>query len=367
MSNRLYLDHAATTPLTPAAAQAVSRGLAGWANPSSPHAEGRSARAALESARNVVRDAYRWSGELIFTGGASESIALALGRTQVASRLVLSVEHDSVLRAAPDAVRLPVGPDGIADLAVVRAELAVLPTPALVAVQWANSETGVIQPIDAIAALVHDAGGILFVDAAQMPANWTATARPQDHADLIAISGHKRGGPIGIGALLLRDFGLLLPTGGQERGYRGGTENMPAALGFAAAASEAEDIAAMTAMRARLDHAIRGMGGVVVADESPRAPHIGSYRLPRLAAAAQLIRFDLAGISISAGSACSSGSMRPSHVLGAMGWDGGSAAEVVRVSFGRTTTPGDIERFIAAWAQIAREVRHRAPQSKGFA
>ena len=160
--------------------------------------------------------------------------------------------------------------------------------------------------------------------------------------------------------MLVRDLGLLLPTGGQERGYRGGTENVPGALGFAAAISIAEDMAAMATMRTRLDNAIRALGGEVVAEAAARAPHIGSYRLPGLPAAAQLIRFDLAGIAVSAGSACSSGSMRPSHVLGAMGWDGASAGEVIRVSFGRTTTPADVERFISAWAEIARDVRARA-------
>ncbi|MHA6722891.1 cysteine desulfurase family protein [Sphingomonas sp. RS2018] len=358
MPDRLYLDHVATTPVLPAAAHAVARGLAMWANPSSPHAEGRAARAALEDARGAMKAAYGWRGELILTSGASEAIAIALTRAQVASRLVSSVEHDAVLRAAPEALRIAVGPDGIVDLAALAAQIAAAPAPALVAVQWGNSETGVVQPLAAIAAIVHAAGSILFVDAAQMPVGWSID-RPQDVADLIAISGHKRGGPAGIGALLVRDLGVLLPTGGQERGYRGGTENLPGALGMAAAVAEPEDIAAMAAMRVRLDHAVVAVGGIVVAGDSPRAPHIGSYRLPGLSAAAQLIRFDMAGIAVSAGSACSSGSMRPSHVLGAMGWAGTDASEVIRVSFGRSTTPADIERFIAAFAAIAREVRAR--------
>ncbi|UIJ43564.1 aminotransferase class V-fold PLP-dependent enzyme [Sphingomonas cannabina] len=363
MTSRLYLDHAATTPMLPQAAEAVARGLAHWANPSSPHAEGRSARAALESARSVIRAAYDWQHELIFTSGATEAILLALGRAQVESRLIAATEHDSVLRAAPDAVRLPVKEDGRIDLDVLDAELAVAPTPALVAVQWGNSETGVIQPLRAIGERVAAAGAKLFVDAAQMPVNWKGGDLPQDTADLIAISAHKRGGPPGIGALLVRDLGLLLPTGGQERGYRGGTENVPATLGFAAAITVPENLEAMTAMRERLDGAIRALGGEVVAGDSPRAPHIASYRLPGMPAAAQLIRFDLSGISVSAGSACSSGSMRPSHVLGAMGWEGAKAGEVIRVSFGRSTTPADVERFISAWAEIARDVRARAGET----
>ena len=176
---------------------------------------------------------------------------------------------------------------------------------------------------------------------------------------MIAISGHKRGGPAGIGGLLVRDLALLLPTGGQERGYRGGTENVPAALGFAAAVAVEEDLAAMVSLRTRLDSAIQALGGDVVAGGSLRAPHIGSYRMPGLSAAAQLIRFDLAGIAVSAGSACSSGTMRPSHVLAHMGWEGAAASEVVRVSFARTTTPADVERFVAAWASVARDLRAR--------
>ena len=359
MPDRLYLDHAATTPMLPTAAEAVVRGLAGWANPSSPHGEGRAARAMLESARNVVKSAYRWPGELLFTSGATESIAMALQRAQVASVLMSVTEHDAVLRAAPDAIRLPVLADGRIDLAALDAALAAAPSPAMVAVQWANSETGVIQPLREIAARVRAAGARLFVDAAQMPVGWSEDS-PIDFADMIAISGHKRGGPAGIGGLLVRELGLLLPTGGQERGYRGGTENVPAALGFAAAAVVPEDLAALAGMRIRLDSAIEALGGEVVAGTSPRCPHIASYRLPGLSAAAQLIRFDMAGIAVSAGSACSSGSMRPSHVLAHMGWQGAAASEVIRVSFGRTTTPADVERFISAWAEIAREVCARA-------
>ncbi len=367
MATRLYLDHAATAPMLPQAAEAMVRGMAGWANPSSPHAEGRSAKAALEGARNIVRSAYRWQHELIFTSGATEAIALAIGRAQVASVMIAVTEHDAVLRVAPDATRLPVGEDGRIDLAALDAALATARAPALVVVQWGNSETGVIQPLHEIGRRVAAAGARLFVDAAQMPANWQGDDLPQNVADLIAVSAHKRGGPAGVGALLIRDLGLLLPTGGQERGYRGGTENVPAALGFAAAVAVPEDLAAQSAMRGRLDGAIKALGGEVVADTSHRAAHIASYRLPGLSAAAQLIRFDLAGIAVSAGSACSSGSMRPSHVLAHMGWEGARASEVIRVSFGRTTTPADIERFISVWAEVVRAVRARGIEAEAIA
>jgi len=350
---RIYLDHAATTPMTAAARAAMTAALADWANPSSPHAEGRAAKAALEGARRTVAEAYGWRGETLFTSGASESLAIALGRSVAAAVAVSAVEHDAVLRAAPAATVLPVGADGLLDMAALTGWLAVAPARPLVAVQWCNSETGVRQPIAAIAEVVHDAGGLLLVDAAQMPADRALA----DHADFIALSAHKRGGPPGIGALLVRDLATLMPTGGQERGYRPGTENLPAALGYAAALAEPEEVARLVPLRARLDDAVVRSGGQVVGGAAARHPAIGSYRLPGTASAAQLIRLDLAGFAVSAGSACASGSMKPSHVLAAMGWDEAAGREVIRVSFGRTTGEEEVDAFIAAWRDIARATR----------
>ena len=359
MPDRLYLDHAATTPMTAAAKAAVAEGMARWANPSSPHAEGRAARAALEEARARIAAAYGWRHETILTSGTSEALGLALGRAAAARRFISAVEHDAVIRAAPDATMLPVTAGGLLLPERVSASLDASavekPSRALVCVQWANSETGVIQPIAAIAKAVHAAGGLLLVDAAQMPPGVDPAVA--EHADFVALSSHKRGGPVGIGALLVRDLGTLAPTGGQERGYRPGTENLPGALGYAAALGEPEDIAAMAELRATLDDAIARSGGEVVASGERRHPAIGSYRMIGTGSAAQLIRFDLAGISVSAGSACASGSMKPSHVLAAMGWSEAASREVVRVSFGRTTTAADVSRFIQAWRQTARETR----------
>ena len=352
-ASRLYLDHAATTPMLPAAIAAVEAGMRSWANPSSPHAEGRAARAALEAARARIAAAYGWGGETILTSGASEALAIALGRAVAARRLISAVEHDAVIRAGGDAGVVPVDGQGLLDLTALAAMLD--GERAIVGVQWCNSETGVLQPIAEIAAIVHAAGSLLLVDGAQMPAS--AAGDVVEHADFLAISAHKRGGPPGIGALLVRDIATLSPTGGQERGYRGGTENVPAALGFAAALAEAEDVAEMRSLRAKLDDAIARSGGQLVAADAPRHPAIGAYRMPGLAAATQLIRFDMAGIAVSAGSACSSGSMKPSHVLGAMGWSVEASREVVRVSFGRTTTEADVDRFIAEWRSVARSAR----------
>jgi cysteine desulfurase len=352
LADRLYLDHAATTPMLPEAREAVLEGMARWANPSSPHAEGRAARAALERARGEIAAAYGWRGEVLLTSGASESVAIALGRAVIGRRLIGASEHDAVIRAAPDAAVIPVDADGVIDHVALAGSL---DTPALVAIQWANSETGVRQTLAALAATIHAAGGLLLVDAAQMPAG--AGPELAGLADFIAISAHKRGGPPGVGALLVRDLATLVPVGGQERGYRAGTENLPGALGYAAALAVAEPVAPQAALRARLDDAITRSGGEIVAAGAARHPAIGSYRMRGAAAATQLIRFDMAGIAVSAGSACSSGSMKPSHVLTAMGWNTEATREVIRVSFGRATTEADVDRFVAEWRSIARGMR----------
>ena len=350
MTARIYLDHAATTPLLPTARDAMADGFARWANPSSPHAEGRAAKAALETARGQVAAAYGWAGEVLFTSGASESLSIALTRSVVERRLASAVEHDAVLRASYDIALIKVGVDGLVDGEALDAAMAGEGR-AVAAIQWANSETGVRQPIAALAESVHATGHLLLVDAAQMPAG--ADREVARHADFVALSAHKRGGPIGVGALLVRNLATLDPTGGQERGYRPGTENMPAILGYAAALAEPEDVARYAELRRYLDEAMASLGGEPVLSAALRHPAIGSYRLPGVAATTQLIRLDMAGIAVSAGSACASGSMKPSHVLTAMGWDQSAAQEIVRVSFGRSTTQADLDGFLSAWRDIA--------------
>lgn len=340
MSASLYLDHAATTPLLPAAREALFEGFALWANPSSPHRAGRAARAALEDARRRIGRALGWPGEVVFTSGASEGLALAMGRSRAPLAAVSGVEHEAVLRLAGSAARLAVDGQGLVDPAQAAVS-------GLVCVQQVNNETGVIQPLDAIGDAVRGAGGVLLVDAAQGAGK---LALPE--ADLIVLSAHKFGGPIGMGALLVRDWALLEPTGGQERGYRPGTENLPGAMAMAAALEAGAgwlDEAAR--LRERLEQDLVAMGAQVIAAQAPRLPTIGAYRMPGKSATAQLIRFDGLGIAVSAGSACSSGSLRTSHVLGAMGVE--HAGEVIRVSIGRETTGADIDRFCDAWRTIA--------------
>ncbi len=351
---RLYLDHAASTPIIPAARAAMMDGMERWANPSSPHSEGRAARAALENARARIKMALAWDGEVILTSGASEALSLALGRGLCDGQVISAVEHDAVTRASTCTDYLPVGADGLVDLeklpSLILALDAVCP---LIAVQHVNNETGVIQPVAQIAEIVRVHNGLLLVDASQSAGKMSLPA-----ADFIAVSAHKLGGPPGIGALLTRKFATLVPGGGQEQGYRGGTENMPAILGFAAALEQ--DFAWMEraqGLRAMLDLAITEAGGAVVAANTPRIATIASYHMPGVSSSSQLIGFDMEGIAVSAGSACSSGTLKTSHVLGAMGWGVRAASEVVRVSLGPDTSADDAQRFIGVWKAIARRAK----------
>lgn len=357
MPDRLYLDHAATTPVLPIARAAVTQAFDLWANPSSPHGPGRAARAALDDARARICDGLGWKGKVVFTSGATEAIAIALTRVSADAILASSVEHDAVLRIADRAVVLPVDANGVVASHVVEARLGALGARRpLVAIQSANNETGVLQHIDALVPVARAAGGLIFVDAAQ-----TAGKQALPNADLISISAHKFGGPPGVGALLVRDFGVLSATGGQEQGYRAGTENLPGILGMAAALESSRAwIDRAADLRAHLDGAIEASGGQIVAKNANRTPTIASYRMPGAMAAAQLIQFDMAGIAVSAGSACSSGSLRPSHVLTAMGWGESEAGEVIRVSFGPETNRADVYRFIEVWQRIAAGAGQRA-------
>jgi len=356
---RIYLDHAATTPVLAEARAAMAAGLESWANPSSPHADGRAARAALEAARARIAEALGWDGEVILTSGASEAIALAMQASKTDGWIVSPTEHDAVQRIAdraPDTrtvLRLAVDLDGRLVLASLQRALDAGAKRPLVIVQSVNSETGVMQDVEAVTAMAREARAPVLCDCSQ-----SAGKIPLVDADMIVISAHKLGGPPGIGALLLRDPGVLNPSGGQEKGYRSGTENVPAALGFAAALSVSRNwIDRAADLRHQLESAIRGAGGEVVAEGAQRLPTIGSYRMPGVQANAQLIQFDLAGVAVSAGSACSSGTLKTSAVLTAMGWDEKAAREVVRVSFGPSTTRAHVYRFIELWRAMAERVR----------
>jgi cysteine desulfurase len=355
--DRIYLDHAATTPVLPEAQAAMADALKAWANPSSPHADGRASRAALEQARARIADSLVWRHDVILTSGASEAIAIAASRANVPGRSLGPTEHDSVVAAmGPTAVQILVDEGGVIDPAVLKVELA--EGPALVAIQHVNNETGVVQPLGAIAKTVREAGSLLLADCAQ-----SAGKIPLPDADFIAVSAHKLGGPPGMGALLVKDIATLAPSGGQEKGYRRGTENVPAAAGFAAALQArtfADAMPWLADLRKKLEDAVVADGGLVVAAESDRIATIGAYALPGVTSASQLVQFDLAGFAISAGSACSSGSMKTSRVLEAMGVQPEVAGSVIRVSFGPSTSANDVDRFLTEWRRVAEKAGAKA-------
>lgn len=354
---RLYLDHAATTPMLPEARFAVAAAMEAWANPSSPHADGRRARCAFEQARKTIAEALGWRHDVILTSGASEAIQIVAARANANRRLLGPTEHEAVAAAMGEhAELLAVDGNGLIELDDLERRLA--GEPALVALQLVNNETGVVQPVEQIRQLVEARDSLLLCDCAQ-----AAAKVPLPDAHFLAVSAHKFGGPPGVGALLVRELSTLRPSGGQEKGYRRGTENWPSAAGMAAALqarSFAEAMPRLASLRHKLEREITAAGGIVIAEGAPRIATIGAYAMPGVASAVQLVQFDLAGISLSAGSACSSGSLKPSRVLSAMGIAPDVAGCVARVSFGTSTSETDVDHFLAEWRRIAARAKARA-------
>ncbi len=355
--NRIYFDHAATTPVLPEAREAMARALAIWANPSSPHAEGRAARRALEEARATVAGVLGWRHDVIFTSGASEAVGVAARRARVVGRAFGATEHDIVPASMGEtATVLPVDPIGLIDRAALYEVLAKGPT--LVAIQQVNNETGVVQPMAETAAIVREAGSLLLADCAQ-----SAGKLPLPDADFIAISAHKFGGPPGVGALLVRDLGTLEASGGQDKGYRRGTQNLPGIMGMAAALECRAFERAMpflSRLRSQLDDGIKAAGGVVISGEADRIANIGAVAMPGAKSSALLAQFDLAGFAVSAGSACSSGAMKESRVLKEMQVNPEIASSFLRISFGPSTSEAEIDAFLVEWARIAERQRKAA-------
>jgi cysteine desulfurase len=374
MANRVYLDWNATTPLRPEARQAMQAAWEFSGNPSSVHAEGRQARQLVEDARSAVAAALgAVARNVVFTASGTEANALALGPSlhgtagRPAQRLLMSaVEHTSVLsggRFAAGAIeKIAVTPAGVVDLADLRAKLAA-GGPALVSIMAANNETGALQPISEAAQVVHEAGSLLHVDAIQVFGKILFDINMLG-ADLVTVSGHKIGGPKGIGALILADglLGIepLLRGGGQERGRRAGTENVAGIAGFGAAVKAAmaaleADGKRLRALRERLEAGLRQTPGMIIFSEgAPRLPNTTLFTVPGLRAETAVIGFDLEGVAVSSGSACSSGKVQPSHVLEAMGYGPKLAQGAVRLSLGWSTTEADVDFGLQAWRKLAR-------------
>ena len=362
-----YLDWNATAPLRPEAAAAVSEALASWGNPSSVHRRGRVARRIIERAREEIAGLLGGVDPrgVVFVSGGTEANNLALLGTDRERVLVSAVEHDSVRQVLPTAETIPVDRDGVVALDALDRLLAADPRPALVSVMFANNETGVIQPVGEIASLARRYGALFHCDAVQA-AGRLALDTGAIGADLISLSAHKLGGPPAVGALVVTgdlDLASLLRGGGQERGRRAGTENVPGIAGFAAAAKAAvEEIAAydrVRVLRASLEAeiAVAAPEAVIYGTGVMRLPNTSAIAMPGVDAETQVIALDLDGVRVSAGAACSSGKVGPSHVLAAMGVDAALAASTIRVSLGGSSSETDIAHFLHAWTALRR--RHR--------
>ncbi len=400
MRPKSYLDWNATAPLLPQARAAMEAVLEASArfglNASSVHASGQQARSIIDHARKQVATAVGAKpASVVFTSGGSEANAFALrGAIEAAAmegqritRLFTSaIEHDS-LRAWAEhlaetvpglrAASIPVRPDGLVDLEALAVLLREGKGRALISVMLVNNETGAIQPVEGVCALARDYGALVHTDAVQalgrMPLSFDALG-----VHMMTLSAHKAGGPQGAGALVLRDGLLLAPQlrgGGQEGSRRAGTENVAALAGFGAAASHAsthvaENAVAMAALRDAMEAMLlaRVPGAVIHAKNAPRLANTSLIGCAGLDAETQVMAMDLAGYCVSAGAACSSGKVRASHVLAAMGLDEGRARSAIRVSIGPTTTRGEIEGFVAAWsAHAGRAARIPFLQAAGGA
>ncbi len=375
---RTYLDWNATAPLRSQAREAMLAALEIAGNPSSVHAEGRTARRLVEEARaRVAALVGAEPGQVVFTSGGTEANALALDPALASRLLVSAVEHPSVLgggRFPAAAVEtLPVDGRGVADLAALARALG--KGPALVSLMMANNETGAVQPVAEAAPTVHAAGGLLHVDAVQAPGRISCDFKALS-ADLMTLSSHKIGGPQGVGALIRRESLALSPLirgGGQERGVRGGTENAVAIAGFGAAAEAvarewSTEAARMAALRDRLEAGLRSVTpeAVIFSADTLRLPNTILVGLAGLKAETAVIGFDLEGVAVSSGSACSSGKVAPSHVLAAMGIEPALAQSAIRLSLGYGSTETDVDRFLNAWAKVMYRL-YKAPKPKVIA
>ena len=360
MTTGLYLDHNATSSLRPEAAAAMQAAMAITGNGSSVHRHGRVARRQIEDSREQVALLVGAEpGEVVFTGSGTEANALALHGCTGRRQLVSAIEHASVLQNAPGAERLPVDETGVVCLNTLETMLGASAEPALVSVMLANNETGVIQPVEEIARIAHHHGALVHCDAVQAPGRIEVDAQRLG-ADLMSLSAHKIGGPAGVGALIVRTPEALAPLvrgGGQERGRRAGTENRIGIAGFGAAAAVAADRDGMqriAGLRDALERRLRRTAPAIViaGARAPRLPNTSCIAMPGVTGETQVIAFDLAGVSVSSGAACSSGKVSPSHVLAAMGFGEEIALSAIRVSLGWTTTGADVERFCEVWTGV---------------
>lgn len=357
----IYLDYNATAPIRPEVVAAMTQAFELCGNASSVHRFGRLARRAVEEAREALATSLDAdSAEIVFTGGGTEANNQAL-RGLDRPLFVSAVEHESVRAARDDAVAIRVDCEGRVDLNHLEVLLAAADTPALVSVMTANNETGVVQPVGEVVALARRFGALVHCDAVQafgkIPLSFAAVG-----VDLMSVSAHKLGGPQGVGALIVRDSADIAPLlrgGGQERGRRAGTENVAGIAGFGAAAKLAaqsvEEASELARWRDDIEARVRiaAPDAIIYGGDAARLPNTSCVGLPGVSNEVQVMSLDLAGIAVSAGSACSSGKVTPSHVLRAMGADDAAAASAIRVSLGWRTSGEECDRFVEAWSAMA--------------
>jgi cysteine desulfurase len=383
-----YLDHNATSPLRPEACAAIERALAVSANPSSVHASGRASRALVEEARaDVASLVGARAQDVVFTGSGTEANVLALsgaihGAAEAGQRItrlfVSAIEHDSILATASALAernaglrlkQISVGRDGIVQVEELRRNLREGKGRALIAVMAANNETGAVQPLEQISALARESEALLHVDAIQMCGR-SGIDFAGSGFDYMSLSAHKIGGPQGVGALVAREYAPLAPQlfgGAQERGRRAGTENVAGIAGFGAAArvlrgKGAEEAARVTGLRDRFEAALKGVAdnAIIFAFDAVRLGNTSNFCISGIAAETALMALDLDGVMVSSGSACSSGRVRPSHVLSAMGVPDDIARGALRISLGWNSTDADVDGAISSLSNLRARVLARA-------
>jgi len=365
LAQRIYLDYNATAPIRPEVIELMCEIMDTVGNASSVHEPGRQARQRVETARQQVAELVSASAKnIIFTGSGTEANNLALRGFLPRHLIVSGVEHGAILAPAllldPYASIVKVGSQGQLDLASLEAALSASDGPALVSLMLANNETGVIQPVAEASEIAHAHNALVHCDGIQ-GAGKILVDIDQLGVDLLSLSGHKIGGPQGVGALVMREDRSVLAQmvgGGQEMGRRSGTENVAGIAGFGEAArlaaSELEQFAELTTMRNRMEEQLEEVAPSrkVIGSDVPRLPNTSCVTMPGVRSDTQVMALDLAGISVSAGSACSSGKVSASHVLEAMGMELDEAMTAIRISLGRSTTEDEINRFVETWSLI---------------
>ncbi len=365
--NGTYLDHNATSPLKPAVRESMLELLGFPGNASSVHKAGREARRRIEGARQTIAKQLNCGPKdvIVFTSGATEANNMALRGAEMERVIVSAIEHPSVLQALPHPDILPVLPGGVIDLAALDKMLEGNTRQTLISVMLVNNETGVIQPVEEVVRIARKRGALVHTDAVQAFGRMPLDIQKLG-VDMLTLSAHKIGGPQGMGCLVMANcatVGPILRGGNQEKNLRAGTENLAGIVGFATAAEQLDvkEFHKLGVLRDKLEAELKALAPSlrIFGFEAPRVHNTSMFALPGAPSETQLIALDLAGICVSNGSACSSGTVKPSHVLKAMGASDAEAGSSLRVSLGWNTHAKDVEFFIAKWTEMYNRIKSR--------